>query len=78
MDATDQDRIALDPKVLLGKPVIRGTRISVELVIGMLAEGCSVADVLASYPHITAEDVTACLRYAQGLVQAERVWPTAA
>lgn len=74
----DDDRISLDPGVLLGKPVVRGTRISVELVIGLLADGFSVAEILESYPHLSAEDVAACLRYAQKLVQAERVWPTAA
>lgn len=78
MDGADEDRISLDPEVLLGKPVVRGTRIPVELVIGMLADGCGVAEILESYPHLAPEDVAACLRYAQKLVQAERVWPTAA
>ena len=78
MDDAEDNRITLDPKILLGKPVVRGTRISVELVIGLLAEGCTVAEIIESYPHLTAEDVAACLRYAQRLVQAERVWPTAA
>lgn len=78
MEAPEDDRIVLDPKVQLGKPVIRGTRISVDLVIGLLADGCLVADILEQYPHLMARDIAACLRYAQRLIQAERVWPTAA
>ena len=57
---TEPSRITLDPKVLLGKPVIRGTRLSVEFVIGLMAEGWSEADILANYPGITREDITAC------------------
>jgi uncharacterized protein (DUF433 family) len=64
--------------VLLGKPVIRGTRISVEHVIGLLAEGASVDEILRNYPHLTADDVAACLRYAHRLVRAERAHSTAA
>jgi uncharacterized protein (DUF433 family) len=59
-----QDRIVVDPKVLTGKPVVRGTRISVELVIDLLAAGWSHAQILTSYPHLTEEDVRACLSYA--------------
>jgi len=55
----------LDPKVLAGKPVIRGTRLSVEFVIGLMAEGWSEADILANYPGITHDDVITCLAYAR-------------
>ena len=58
-------RIALDPKVLVGKPVILGTRLSVEFVIGLLADGWSQADVLRNYPGLTHEDVVACVAYAR-------------
>jgi uncharacterized protein (DUF433 family) len=54
-------RIALDPKVLAGKPVIRGTRLSVEFVIGLMANGWGEADILANYPGITHDDIIACL-----------------
>lgn len=74
----DQGRITLDPDVLVGKPVIRGTRISVELVLGLLAEGWSEAEILESYPHLSRADIQACLAYARDLVASERVFPTAA
>ena len=61
-------RITLDPKVLVGKPVIRGTRLSVEFVIGLLADGWNEAEILASYPGIAHEDVLACLAYARDTV----------
>ena len=54
------DRIVVDSKILAGKPVVRGTRISVELVVELLAAGWSHAQILASYPHLTEEDIRAC------------------
>lgn len=59
-----QDRIIRDPQVLAGKPIIRGTRISVELVLEMLGTGWTEADLLRNYPHLTHEDILACLQYA--------------
>ncbi|MGB3944636.1 MAG: DUF433 domain-containing protein [Methanothrix sp.] len=56
-----QDRIVVDPEILAGKPVIRGTRLAVEFVIGLLAQGWSEAEVLRNYPGLTSEDVQACL-----------------
>jgi uncharacterized protein (DUF433 family) len=70
----DRPRIALDPKVLSGKPVIRGTRLSVDFVIGLLAEGWSHADVLAQYPGLSEDDLSACLAYARDMLRAERVY----
>lgn len=75
---TEHPRIALDPKVLAGKPVIRGTRISVEFVIGLMVDGWTEADILAHYPSITHEDVIACLAYARDTLSSERVFPSAA
>lgn len=75
---TDEPRITLDPKVLVGKPVIRGTRLSVEHIIGLMAEGWTEMEILADYPGITHDDLTACLAYARDLLKAERVYPTAA
>jgi uncharacterized protein (DUF433 family) len=75
---TAESRIALDPTVLDGKPVVRGTRLSVEHVIGLLADGWSEQDILTDYPGLTADDITACLAYARDLLKAERVYPTAA
>jgi uncharacterized protein (DUF433 family) len=62
MSATD--RIVIDPKVMLGKPVIRGTRIPVELIVRKLGEGASEADLLDGYPGLSREDVQAALAYA--------------
>jgi len=68
---TTHERITLDPAVLAGKPVVRGTRLSVEFVIGLMADGWSEADILANYPGLTREDVSACLAYARDLLQSE-------
>jgi uncharacterized protein (DUF433 family) len=71
-------RIILDPKVLAGKPVVRGTRLSVEFVIGLMAEGWSEADILANYSGITHQDIIACLAYARDTLSSEKVFPSAA
>ena len=55
------DRIVIDPNILSGKPVIRGTRLAVEFMVGLLAQGWSVEQVLDNYPELTREDVQACL-----------------
>lgn len=55
-------RIILDPNVMVGKPVIRGTRITVELVIGLFAQGWTEQDILSAYPHLAREDILACGR----------------
>jgi uncharacterized protein (DUF433 family) len=58
------DRIEINPAVMIGKPVIRGTRIPVELIIRKLAEGATEADLLDAYPRLTREDIRAALAYA--------------
>jgi uncharacterized protein (DUF433 family) len=62
---TEHPRIALDSGVLAGKPVIRGTRLSVEFVIGLMADGWGEGDILANYPGIVHDDIIACLAYAR-------------
>jgi len=57
-------RISLDPNVMGGKPCIRGTRITVGLVVGLIAAGRTIDEVLAAYPDLTRDDVTAALAYA--------------
>ncbi len=57
------DRIVIDPQVAFGKPVIRGTRIWVGLILGLLADGMTHQEVLAEYPHLTEDDLRACLAY---------------
>lgn len=56
-------RISTNPEILLGKPVIKGTRISVELIVDRLADGWTFEQVLESYPHITREDILAALAF---------------
>ncbi len=75
MPDPEDDRVIIDPKILVGKPVIRGTRIAVEFVIDLLAEGWSHQQILANYPHLAPQDITACLRYAGALMKQERVYP---
>ena len=72
------ERIVLDPEVLAGKPVIRGTRIAVELVLELLAAGQSEQEVLASYPGLTREDVLACLTYRSSCLHEVKAHPISA
>jgi uncharacterized protein (DUF433 family) len=74
----DHTRIILDPNVVAGKPVVRGTRLAVEFVIGLLADGWSEAEVLANYPGLMHEDIIACLAYARDLLNSEKAYPSAA
>ena len=59
-----QERIVVDPKVLVGKPLIRGTRLSVEFILDLLANDWTIEQVLSEYPQLEREDVTAVLKYA--------------
>ena len=67
------ERIAIDPAVMMGKPVIRGTRITVELVLRKLAEGASEGDLLKDYPHLTQEDIRAAVAYGAASLAHEEV-----
>lgn len=69
-----QDRIIVAPDILVGKPVIKGTRIAVELVIDLLARGCSENQILSQYDHLTVEDIRACLAYASDVLKSEKVY----
>jgi uncharacterized protein (DUF433 family) len=68
-------RITADPAVLVGKPTVRGLRISVDHVLRALAGGVSEAELLHEYPELEPEDIRACLLYAARLVENERVYP---
>jgi uncharacterized protein (DUF433 family) len=74
---TIEQRIVLDPAILAGKPVVRGTRLSVEFIIGLMADGWSEPDILANYPGLTRADIAACLAYARDVLNSERVFPAA-
>lgn len=69
-----EDRITIDPDVLVGKPIVKGTRISVEFVVDLLARGWTVEEVLEEYDHLTRDDVLACLAYASDTLKSERVY----
>jgi uncharacterized protein (DUF433 family) len=58
------ERITLNPKVMVGKPVIKGTRLTVEYILNLLAHGATVAEILAEYHGLTQEDIQACLLFA--------------
>lgn len=58
------ERITIDPEVVHGRPVVRGTRMRVADVLSLLASGASEAEILADYPHLTADDIRVCLAYA--------------
>jgi uncharacterized protein (DUF433 family) len=70
-----EGRIVIDPEVLVGKPVVRGTRLAVEFIVGLLAQGWSEAEILQNYPGLTKEDILACLSYASDTLHAEHVYP---
>ena len=66
-----KDRIEVNPTVLVGKPIIKGTRISVELILERVADGWTMEDLLASYPHVSRDDVLAALSFASELFKEE-------
>jgi len=70
---TITDRVEIDPKVMLGKPVIRGTRITVELILRKLSEGATEVDLLDAYPRLTREDIQAAIGYAADTVAHEEI-----
>jgi uncharacterized protein (DUF433 family) len=74
----DPLRIVLDPTVLVGKPVIRGTRLSVDFIIGLMADGWSEVDILRNYPGLSHDDLPACLAYARDVLRSEKIYPSAA
>lgn len=70
-----QDRITLNPDILVGKPIIKGTRLAVEFIIDLLAQGWSNDEILRNYPGITLADIQACLSYASAALKSEKVYP---
>jgi uncharacterized protein (DUF433 family) len=70
-----QERIELAPNIVSGKPVVKGTRLAVEFIVDLLAQGWSKEAILNNYPGLTLEDIRACLNYASALLHAEKVYP---
>lgn len=69
-----QTRITVNPNVLVGKPIIKGTRLAVEFIIDLLAQGWSIDEILRNYPGITVVDIQACLSYASAALKSEKVY----
>ncbi|MEN6548539.1 MAG: DUF433 domain-containing protein [Armatimonadia bacterium] len=69
-----RERIHIDPEILVGKPVVRGTRLAVEFILGLLGQGWSEKDVLDNYPGLKKEDIQACQAYASELLQSEKLY----
>ena len=69
------NRIVVDPEILAGKPVIRGTRLAVEFILELLAAGQSEQDLVRNYPGLTRDDILACLSYASYLAHEYKAYP---
>jgi len=69
------ERIEINPRILAGKPVIKGTRIPVALILNLLAKGYTIEGILHAYPNVTIIDVRAAIRYSEARVQREIVRP---
>ena len=70
-----QERIVVDPKVLVGKPIIRGTRLSVEFILDLLANDWTIEQILSEYLQLERKDVIAVLKYAAEMAKEEKVYP---
>lgn len=77
MNETLLKRIEMNPKVMVGKPVIKGTRIPVELIVRMVAQGIAEKEILAEYPRLRVEDIRAALAYAAWCLEHEDILPLA-
>lgn len=75
MEKDFMKRIVVNPKVMVGKPIIKGTRITVEAIVRRVAEGMTFDEILEDYPYITKDDIKAALLYAGNLVAGEEVFP---
>ncbi|MGQ0535625.1 MAG: DUF433 domain-containing protein [Methanobacteriota archaeon] len=75
METALNDRIVADPSVLAGKPIVRGTRMSVEFILELLSSGMDLGDVLTEYPQLRREDLLAALGYAATSLRHEEVYP---
>lgn len=76
IESMNGERIIIDPQVAAGKPVVKGTRVSVQFILELLANGWTQAQVLENYPGLAAEDIRACLAYASERLSEEEVFAT--
>ncbi len=75
MDSDLLKRIVVDPEIMAGKPIVRGTRIPVDLIIRLLGQGTTMENILKDYPHMTREDIQAALLYGAEVVSGEEIFP---
>ena len=71
---TQYERIIVDPDILVGKPVVKGTRLSVDFLLGLLAQGWPESEILRNYPGLEREDLLACWAYASDVLRDEKVY----
>jgi len=74
-NGAEANRIILDPAILVGKPVVRGTRLSVDFLLGLMAQGWPESEILRNYPGLIREDLLACIEYARERVHEEKLFP---
>lgn len=72
-----QPHIAVDPSVLVGKPVVKGTRLAVEFILGLIAQGWSEDEILGNYPGLSREQILACVEYARSRLNEEQIFALA-
>lgn len=72
-----ENLIESNPKIMFGKPVIKGTRITVELILEKIVDGESIETILSSYPHLSREQILACVDFARKSLSLETIYPTA-
>jgi|MudIll2142460700_1097286.scaffolds.fasta_scaffold950438_2 uncharacterized protein (DUF433 family) len=70
-----EERIVVNPKIMVGKPIIRGTRIPIDAILNRLADGMTISDILEEYPNITEEDIRAALVYVSHVIAGEQIIP---
>ena len=75
MNENWKDKITVDPNILAGKPIIKGTRIAVEFILDLLSNDWTVENILENYPQLKKEDITAVLKYATEILKEEKVYP---
>lgn len=78
MEENTRARIVVNPKIMVGKPIIRGTRIPVDAIIKRVADGMTMKEILEDYPKITQEDIRAALLYALDVIRGEDIMPLVA
>ncbi len=73
-----RERIEINPDVMTGKPIIKGTRLSVDHVLELLAEGWTTDQIIDEYPGVSSDDIAGCLSYASAVIKEEKVYPARA